>query len=145
MISCAEVSLHPFTHSLTHSGSGFGRRSIAPGFKPRKGYVRRVFLPSYRLITFGGQSAHFAYIVHKSGRKTAIFIFLFTQLINFGRFHGLTSTAVGHRPQEGRLCPKGCFIIHFALLPMFLVPFQLSYRLKQQHFTFNFNSLNLLI
>jgi len=46
-------------------------RSIAPGFKPRMGYVRRVFVLSLRLITFGGRSAHLAYLVHKGGRKTA--------------------------------------------------------------------------
>jgi len=52
---------------------GLGHRSIAPGFKPRLGYVRRVFHLSLHLITFGGHSSHLAYLVHKSGRKTATF------------------------------------------------------------------------
>ena len=34
---------------------------IAPGFKPPLGYARRVFHPSFGLITFGGR-----YHVHKS-------------------------------------------------------------------------------
>ena len=56
------------------TGSAVGRISIAPGFKPRLGYFRRVFHLSLRLITFGGRSAHLAYLVQKSGRKTTTFI-----------------------------------------------------------------------
>ena len=42
------------------NGRVVGRRSIAPGFKPRLGYVRRVFYLSLRLITFGGCSTQLA-------------------------------------------------------------------------------------
>ena len=55
------------------TGSAISHRSIAPRFKPRPGYVRRVFHLTLRLITFGGRSAHLAYAVHKSGRKAATF------------------------------------------------------------------------
>ena len=51
-------------HGLT--GSAGGHRSIAPGFKPRPGYIRRVFHLSLRLITFEGRSDHLAYLVHKT-------------------------------------------------------------------------------
>jgi len=44
-----------------------GHISIAPGFKPRPGYVRRVFHLSFRFITFEGPSPHLAHLVHKSG------------------------------------------------------------------------------
>ena len=50
--------------------STVGHKSIAPGFKPWLGYVRRVFHLSLHRITFGGHWAHLAYLVHKSGRKT---------------------------------------------------------------------------
>ena len=64
----------PFGHyALT--GSAVGHISIAPGFKPWPGYVRRVFNLSPCLITVGGRSAHLGYIMHKSGRKTATFTF----------------------------------------------------------------------
>ena len=48
-----------------------GQISVAPRFKLRPGYIRRVFHLSLRLITFGGRSAHLAYLVHKGGLKTA--------------------------------------------------------------------------
>ena len=51
--------------------------SLASGFKPRLGYIRRIFHLSLRLITIGGSSAHLAYFVHKNGRKTATFTFSF--------------------------------------------------------------------
>jgi len=60
-----EVCLHGLT------GSTVGHRFIAPAFKPRLGYVRRVFHLSFRLINFGGRSAHLAKLVHKSGHKTS--------------------------------------------------------------------------
>ena len=41
-------------------GSAVGYRSIALGFKPRSGYVRRVFHLLLRLITVGGPSARLA-------------------------------------------------------------------------------------
>ena len=61
-------------HSLT--GSVADHKSILPGFEPRPGYVRRLFHLSLYLISFGGQSVHLAYLVHKSGNKTATFTFL---------------------------------------------------------------------
>ena len=57
------------------TGSAVGHRSIVSGLKPLPGYVRRVFHLSVRLIIIGGRSAHLAYLVHKSGRKTATFTF----------------------------------------------------------------------
>ena len=62
-----------YYHDLTYSG--VSHRSLAPGFKHRPGYVRRVFHLSLPLITFGNRSAHLACLVHKSGRKTATFTF----------------------------------------------------------------------
>ena len=61
-------------HGLT--GSMVNHRSIAPGFKPWPDYVRRVFYLWLCLIIFGGHSAHLAYFVHKSGRKTVTFYLL---------------------------------------------------------------------
>jgi len=55
------------------NGSAVGHISIASGFKPRPGYVGMVFHISLSLITFGGGSAHLAYLVHKRGFKTATF------------------------------------------------------------------------
>ena len=63
-------------HGLT--GRVVGHISIAPGFKPQLGYVRRMFHISLRLITLGGRSALLAYLVHKSGRKTSTIIDPFT-------------------------------------------------------------------
>jgi len=53
------------------TGSMVSHRSIAPGFKTQPGYVRRLFLVSLHLITFGGRLLHLAYLVHKSVHKTA--------------------------------------------------------------------------
>ena len=55
-------------HDLT--SSGVCPRSIPPRFKLRTDYVRRVFNLSLRPIFFGNGSAHLAYLVHQSGRKT---------------------------------------------------------------------------
>ena len=55
------------------TGSTAGHISIAPRFKSRSGYVRRVFQLSIRSITFVGHWAHLACHVHKSGHKTATF------------------------------------------------------------------------
>ena len=52
--------------------SAVGHRSIAPGFKPRPGYIKKIFHLTFCLITFGGRSAHLASIMHKRGLKTAI-------------------------------------------------------------------------
>ena len=45
-----------------------------PNFKPRLGYIRRLFHLSLRFMTFGGRSAHLGYLVHRSGRKTGTFL-----------------------------------------------------------------------
>ena len=55
------------------TGRAVGHSSIAPGFKPRPGYVRRVFHLSLGVITAEGRPAHLAYLVHVSGSKTATF------------------------------------------------------------------------
>jgi len=49
------------------SGSVFDHRSLN-----RRGHIWRLFHLWLRFITFGGRSAHLAYHVHKSGRKTSM-------------------------------------------------------------------------
>ena len=56
--------------------SALDRRSQSPEFEPRHRHIWRVFHLWLRLITFGGRSAHLAYSVHKSGRKTSIIIII---------------------------------------------------------------------
>ena len=58
------------------SGSVLDYRSLPPVFKFRGGHIWRLFRLWLRLITFGSRSAHLAYIVHKSGRKTSIIIII---------------------------------------------------------------------
>ena len=53
------------------SGSVLDHRSLPSGFESRSGHTWMFCRPWLRLITFGGRSAHSAYHVHKSGRKTA--------------------------------------------------------------------------
>jgi len=81
-------------HGLT--GSAIGHRSIAPGFKPRPSYVRRVFRLSLWLITFGDRSTHLAYLVPKSGRETATFTFLWIVLIRRVTYSTRSSTLWGN-------------------------------------------------
>ena len=50
-------------------------RSVAYGFKPWLGYIRRLFHASLHLIIFRGCSAHLAYHVQKSDHETATFKF----------------------------------------------------------------------
>jgi len=59
------------------TGSAVGHRSIAPGFKPRSDYVRRVFPLSLRFIILGGRSAHLKYLVHKNGSKISTVTFMY--------------------------------------------------------------------
>ena len=54
------------------SSSVLDYRSLPPMFKSRRGHIWRLFRLWLCLITFGGRSAHLAYLVHKSGRKTSI-------------------------------------------------------------------------
>ena len=52
------------THRVGHlddpTSSAVGHRYVAPGLKPRPGYVRRPFHLSLHLMIFGGRSAHLA-------------------------------------------------------------------------------------
>ena len=58
------------------SGSVLDHRSLRRVFESWRGHIWRLFHIWLRLITFGGRSAHLAYHVHKSGRKTPIIIIL---------------------------------------------------------------------
>ena len=58
------------------SGSVLDYRSLSPVFKSRRGHIWRLFRLWLLLITFGGRSAHLAYRMHKSGRKTSIIIII---------------------------------------------------------------------
>jgi len=49
----------------------------------QRGHIWGVFHFLFRFITFGGHSAHLAYLVHKSGRKTSIIISGFCQISSF--------------------------------------------------------------
>jgi len=51
-------------------------RSLPPVFESRHGHIWRVFHLWACFITFEGRSAHLAYHVHKSGRKTSIIVIL---------------------------------------------------------------------
>ena len=59
-----------------YSGSVLDYRSPPPVFESRRGHIWRLFRLSLRLITFGGRSAHLAYLVHKRGHKTSIIIII---------------------------------------------------------------------
>ena len=70
------ATLHPRpNYGLT--SSTIDHRFITPGFKPRPGYVRRVFHISLCLIAFGYSSVHLAHHVYKCGRKTGGNILIF--------------------------------------------------------------------
>ena len=56
------------------NGSVLDHRSLPPVFESRRGHIWRLFRLSLRLNIFGSRSAHLAYLVHKSGRKTSIII-----------------------------------------------------------------------
>ena len=60
------LSLHR-GHLRGLTGRVVGHGSVAPGYKPRPGYVRTVFHLSLRYVTVGGRSAHLAYLVYNSG------------------------------------------------------------------------------
>ena len=73
------------------SGSVLDHRSLPPVFESRRGHIWRLFCLSLRLITFGGRSAHLAYLVQKIGSKTSIIIIIFIMctdilIIYFGLF-----------------------------------------------------------
>ena len=76
------LSLSTFSIAKSHismappwsSGSVLDHRSLPHVFESRRGHIWRLFRLLLRLTTFGGRSAHLAYFVHKSGRKTSIII-----------------------------------------------------------------------
>jgi len=78
---CYELGAPPWS-----SGSMLDHRSLPPMFEYRRGHIWRLFRLWLRLITFGGRSAHLAYLVHKSGRKTSIIIIICYEL---GHLRGL--------------------------------------------------------
>ena len=59
---------------LWSSSSVLDHRSLPPVFESQRGHIWRLLCLSLRLITFGSRSAHLAYLMHKSGRKTSIII-----------------------------------------------------------------------
>ena len=61
-----------FFSSPWSSGSVLDHRSLPPVFESRRGDIWRLFHLWLRFVTFGSRSAHLAYHVHKSGRKTSI-------------------------------------------------------------------------
>jgi len=62
-------------HGLTLSP--VGNRSIASGFEPQLGYVRRMFHLSVHLITFGCRSAYLTYHTQVATKqKHLVYIFL---------------------------------------------------------------------
>ena len=60
-----------FSSKPWSSGSVLDHISLPPVFESRRGHIWRLFRLSLRLITVGSRSAHLAYRVHKSGRKTS--------------------------------------------------------------------------
>ena len=71
-------------------------------FESRRGHIWRLFHLWLRFITVGGRSAHLAYHVHKSGRKTSIIIIILI-------YHPGSNYT--------RIMPEGCSIFHFTSLP----------------------------
>ena len=63
--------------------SALDHRSLSPEFESLRGNIWRVFHLWLRFITFGSRSAHLAYNVHKSGRKTSIIIITITIIIYY--------------------------------------------------------------
>ena len=71
---------HHITSTFNHqtgappwsSGSMLDDRSLPPEFESQ--HIWRLFHLWLRLITFGGRSAHLAYLMHRSGHKTPIII-----------------------------------------------------------------------
>ena len=66
------VDERPLYWHIILVGSALDHRSLPPEFESRRGHIWRVFHLWLRFITFGGHSAHLAYHVHKSGRKTLV-------------------------------------------------------------------------
>ena len=66
------------------TSSVLDHRWLPPEFEPRRGYIWKCFIFWLRFITFGDRSAHLAYQVHKSGRKTSIIIIII--ITDYGRY-----------------------------------------------------------
>ena len=64
------------------SGSAVGHRPLTSLFRPRIGYIRRVFYLSLRLVTVADRSSRLAYRVHKRGCFTATFTFTIIETAN---------------------------------------------------------------
>jgi len=78
---CAPRQSHPMialynlgTAPPWSSGSALDHRSLPSEFESRRGHIWRLFHLSLPFVTFGGRSAHLAYLVHKSGCKTPVII-----------------------------------------------------------------------
>jgi len=87
------ASFHTETSCLRGlTGITLDHRSVPPQFESQLGHIWRLFHLWLCFISFGSRSAHLAYHVHKSGRKTSIIVFLlrdFNMVYNFqevGRF-----------------------------------------------------------
>jgi len=61
--------------------SSLDHGSLPPEFESRRGHVWTLFRHLLIFITFGGRSAHLAYLVHKRGRKTWIIIIIIIIII----------------------------------------------------------------
>jgi len=66
------LTQHFLCRSLT--GRALDHISLPPGFESQRWHIWRVFHLWLRFVTFGSRSAHLAYHVYKSGRKTSIII-----------------------------------------------------------------------
>ena len=80
-VNYTQLSLGPSV--LTHVGrlrglvgSTLDHRSLPPELESWRGHIWRAFHLWLRFITFGGRSAHLAYDVYKSGRKTPIIVII---------------------------------------------------------------------
>jgi len=122
-----------FHHLLTNHEVGpldaSTRRSLPPVFKSRRGHIWRLFHHWLRLITCGGRSAHLAYLVHKSGRKTSSsssslqvvgsfwFLLSFVDVLwCYRSIYFKLNFTWGSSPGMG--ISEECFIFDFASLPL---------------------------
>ena len=66
------LAWHSQKRLLGLTGGALDHRSLPPEFESRRGHIWRVFHPWLSFIILGGRSAHLAYHVNKSVRKTSI-------------------------------------------------------------------------
>jgi len=69
-----------FNPLVWFSGSVLDYKLLSPVFESWWEHIWRLFQFSLRFITFAGRSAHLAYQVHKSGRKTLVIIIILDPL-----------------------------------------------------------------